>query len=112
MVRHPLCNKGDVPEGRSRSFNVAGRKVLVLNRGGAFSAFRNFCPHMGGTVRYNGSALRCEWHGALFDAATGEPRTAPAVGSGPIERVRLVEDGEELYCEIEERERSPWADDF
>lgn len=112
MAKTFLTKAHELPAGRSRTFNVDGRRVLVVNAGGGLRAYRNFCPHMGGTLRYNGCDLKCEWHGSLFDIESGEPKTPPATGSGPLDAVTIVVEGDDVYCDLPEEERSPWADDF
>lgn len=112
MEKHRLCRADAIEDGRSDVFTVGGKRIIVMRKDGAVLAYRNFCPHMGGEMRFNGCDLKCMMHGSLFDADSGEPRTAPATGSGPLERIELVEEDGELYAMVAKPERSPWADDF
>ena len=55
--------------------------VLVL-RNGTFRVLRDICPHMGGPLskgRYDPTegTLQCQWHGYVFDVATGSLRENP-----------------------------------
>lgn len=101
----------EVPPGRSRTYVTAGKRILVVNVGGEIKAFENFCPHMGGAMRYDGKRITCSWHGAQFDAKSGECRGGPALGSSLKPLVVRVE-GDALYYEPTAGEKSPWADDF
>lgn len=112
METHHLGKAAAVEEGRGVTFSVGSKRIIVMRFEGKLTAYRNFCPHMGGTVRFNGCDLVCMMHGSQFDPRTGEPRTAPATESGPLEPITLRVEGDELYAEIEPPKKSPWADDF
>jgi nitrite reductase/ring-hydroxylating ferredoxin subunit len=65
----------DVAEGKTQVV-TAGKLSLVLTRlKGKVYAFQNKCPHLGLSLargKIEGTAIRCPWHGARFDIATGE----------------------------------------
>jgi nitrite reductase/ring-hydroxylating ferredoxin subunit len=88
--RHTVATVGDIPPGRRKIVQVAGRSIGVFNVDGRFYAVRNSCPHQGGPLcvgptlglvtadrpgEFNyereGEILRCPWHGWEFDLATG-----------------------------------------
>jgi nitrite reductase/ring-hydroxylating ferredoxin subunit len=112
MAKQFICKLAEVASGHSRTFVVAGRKIFVANIGGKPKAYVNFCPHMGGSLYYDGRNIKCNWHGALFDPATGVAKTAPALEGASLEGIELMVEGEDLYYEDAKKERSPWADDF
>lgn len=72
----------DVPPGWVLKARIGAREVAVANCAGRFYALENACPHAGGPLGDNrlqdGCLLECPWHGALFDARTGEVRRGPA----------------------------------
>lgn len=77
------------------SYSVAGKEIFVFAFDGAFRAYENVCPHLGGPVclgrlvprveavvglegeivceRFSDGTvmLNCPWHGFEFDLATG-----------------------------------------
>jgi len=84
---------------------------LVANCDGQFVAYENFCPHMGGALRGDGACkIKCTWHGAAFDAKTGETTNEVVVG-GKLKPMTVTAEDDSLYWEPSE-ERSPWANDF
>lgn len=110
MVRILLGKAEEVTPGHGKTFIVQGKRIIVANMKGTLVAYENFCPHMGGMVRYDGEKkMTCGWHGAQFQAATGE-NIAGADGQ-KLKPMTVVVDGENLYWEKSE-EKSPWADDF
>ncbi|MBV8398549.1 MAG: Rieske 2Fe-2S domain-containing protein, partial [Acetobacteraceae bacterium] len=45
-----VCRDQDIPEGRGRSFDVAGLCVAILRHGGSVTALSDRCPHAGGSL--------------------------------------------------------------
>jgi nitrite reductase/ring-hydroxylating ferredoxin subunit len=111
MVKIFLGRTADVPLGKSKTFVSGGKKILVANVGGTFKAYENFCPHMGGAMRYDGKRLVCGWHGAQFDPTTGDAKGGVAEGT-KLKPMTVVAEGDSLYLESEGVAKSPWADDF
>lgn len=111
MAKVFLGKIADVPPGRSKTFVSQGKKILVANVAGDIKAYENFCPHMGGALRYDGKRLVCGWHGAQFDPATGEGKANIVEGSKLTTLVVTVE-GDALYLETDSIPKSPWASDF
>lgn len=112
MAKLFICKAAEIMAGHSRSYVVAGKKLFIANVGGSLKAYVNFCPHMGGSLYYNGKNIKCNWHGALFDAVTGEAKTAPALEGASLEAIELMVEGEDLFYDDEKKEKSLWADDF
>ncbi|MEY4744654.1 MAG: hypothetical protein RL272_599 [Candidatus Parcubacteria bacterium] len=111
MPKIPLGKITDVPPGRSKTYVAHGKKILVANVGGAIKAYENLCPHMGGAMRYDGKRLVCAWHGAQFDAETGNAKANIAEGS-KLTPVTVTVDGDVLYFDTESIPKSPWASEF
>ncbi|KAF7551886.1 hypothetical protein G7Z17_g4701 [Cylindrodendrum hubeiense] len=70
---------------------IEGGKVLLVNAGGKIQAVGAKCTHYGaplakGTLTAAGR-LTCPWHGACFNAKTGDVEDAPALDSIPIFKV-------------------------
>lgn len=96
----------------SKIFVVDGKQIVVINDRGTFRAFFNFCPHMGGALRFDGCQMYCAWHGATFDKESGEVMSGPASEGDELEGVMLSQDGEDLFVDFGEPKKSMWADDF
>jgi nitrite reductase/ring-hydroxylating ferredoxin subunit len=87
-----LCRLDDLPDGASRGFDPActGQDtVLVVRYGETLHAWRDACPHHGGTPMawkkdeyLNGARDRivCAAHGAQFDIETGVCTLGPCLG--------------------------------
>ena len=73
----------DVPEGGSRQFEAAGRKVAVFRLSGALYAMDGVCPHRGGPVgegTVENGVVACPWHGWRFEVKTGRCVNVPGGG--------------------------------
>ncbi len=107
MVRKEVCGTDDVPAGGMRRFEVDGKAVLMLERGGRFFALENRCSHMNGDLskgKQKGFVVKCPRHGAEYDIRTGEviknvgwPLLKKAKGQGTFSV--SVQDGR-LFIEI------------
>lgn len=110
MPKILLGKMSEVPPGRGKTFVVQGKVVIVANVKGELKAYENKCPHMGGSVRYDGEKkLVCSWHGAQFQAATGE--NIVGADGQRLKTLNVIAEGDDLYW-MREEERSPWADNF
>jgi 3-phenylpropionate/trans-cinnamate dioxygenase ferredoxin subunit len=94
---HVVATTGEIPPGRRKIVEIAGRSIGVFNIDGRYYALRNTCPHAGarlcegtlsglvtsttpGEYSYerDGEILRCPWHGWEFDVTTGRSWFDPA----------------------------------
>ncbi|KAG9243722.1 hypothetical protein BJ878DRAFT_107431 [Calycina marina] len=80
----------DVPIGGKIEAEVEGieeGKVLLTNVGGKVSALGNKCTHYGAPmvkgILSSGGRLTCPWHGACFNATSGDIENAPALDALP-----------------------------
>lgn len=77
-----ICDLDDIPNGRHRAFDVAGRSILIFRVSLDVHAVENRCSHLdfplaGG--RQIGFDIICRKHGARFDIRTGAATAGPAV---------------------------------
>jgi anthranilate 1,2-dioxygenase ferredoxin component len=91
----PVCHADDLADGARQTFDVNGTRILLIRTDDRFHAVSALCSHAslelgGGEVQ--GGAIRCPFHSARFDLATG--RCLTGGGLAPIEvfPVRVRED--------------------
>ena len=95
-----LCHLTDLPDGQSRGFDPDGSGqdcVFIVRQGDRLHAWRDACPHHGGTpmawrkdayLNAEGSRIVCHAHGAQFDIQTGLCTLGPCLGQS-LEPVTL-----------------------
>ena len=70
------------PDGGTLVGVVGEDRVFVWRNGDRLKAYSADCPHLGGPLDKGivvaGATIRCPWHHACFDLATGEATAAPA----------------------------------
>lgn len=107
MERHILCRLEELPELRSRRFDVADMEIVVARSGTRVFALEDRCSHDDGRfddahVRFEGESgeIECPRHGARFDLATGHATRMPAVA--PIETFAAGVDDGQIWVELPE----------
>lgn len=93
----------DVPEGGMLGGHVGDENLLVAQRDGKLFALNAKCTHYGAPLDKGlivGDTVRCPWHHARFDLASGEAVGAPALD--PVSCWKVEVEGDTLYV----RERS------
>ncbi|KAI1194671.1 hypothetical protein F5X97DRAFT_310339 [Nemania serpens] len=83
---------------------IEGAKVLLLNAGGQIKALGPKCTHYGAPlvngVLTESGRLVCPWHGACFNAKTGDVEDAPALDG--LAAFKVVEKDGAVYVQGEE----------
>lgn len=76
--------------------------ILVRTRDGTLRAYSQVCTHLSCAVVYRPEAegFFCPCHHGWFSAADGRPTAGPP--TRPLPRVRLEEDGDDVYAVAEE----------
>jgi nitrite reductase/ring-hydroxylating ferredoxin subunit len=112
-----LCDARELGEGTSRGFDPArtGRDTMFIVRRGGLHAWRNACPHWGGTsmawrkdafLNREGTRIVCAAHGAQFDIATGLCTLGPCIGE-KLAGVELIESADgSLHVDLSQLETS------
>lgn len=72
----PICASADIPEGRTRRFQVGDEKILIHHLSDGFYATQANCTHLFWPLK-NGEiiedrCIQCPFHHARFDIRTGE----------------------------------------
>lgn len=97
MARHVVAALAEIPPGKRKRVDVAGRPIVIFNVGGELFAVSNKCPHAGGSLEHAaqvglltsrgpgeysysrpGEIIRCPWHSWEFDLRTGQSWCDPA----------------------------------
>ena len=89
-----------VPIKGGKIFTVGGKRVLITQpKKGSFKAFLATCTHQGSEVsaEVKNNEIKCESHGARFDATTG---MAKAVAPRPLGKVSVSVSGGNLRVKI------------
>lgn len=82
----------EVPDGKSKMFEVEGRKVAIFNIGGSYLAIDDTCTHRGGPLsdgNFDKFKVTCPWHGAQFELGSGKVLAGPATISLSIYEIKV-----------------------
>jgi nitrite reductase/ring-hydroxylating ferredoxin subunit len=69
------CAIDDLWDGEMETFDVLGRKILLVKHDGQFFAYQSFCPHQAMPLiegKLVNGVLTCRAHLWEFDVATGK----------------------------------------
>ena len=69
-----IAHASELPVGRSKAYDVNGRKIALYHTSEGFFATDNVCPHRGGPLAEGdliGNEITCPWHLWGFDIASG-----------------------------------------
>ncbi len=83
MTKIRVAAAQEVADGTGKPFLVEGHKIAVFRIGDGWYALDDTCSHAdaslgAGEVDSDEGCVECPRHGALFDLASGHPRTMPA----------------------------------
>jgi nitrite reductase/ring-hydroxylating ferredoxin subunit len=88
-----VTSLAELPEGRMKSCQIAGREIVVCNTKSGVFAVDNICTHAFARMsegRLRGVRLICPLHGASFDVRNGNVLGAPATRPLVAHTVRVV----------------------
>ena|SRR5579883_1292129 len=91
------CTLSELTPGKCKAMELNGKRVVLVNSGGAVYALEDSCTHLGAPLSQGFLAkgsITCEWHGASFDLCTGAALNAPATEAVQIYEVRI--NGEQI----------------
>lgn len=81
----------DIPPGSMRTITVLNRDILIINVGGVLYGVEARCPHRNYPLQLGslkGRALRCGFHYAEFDIASGKVLLQPVDARSPVKGLR------------------------
>ena len=89
---------------QSRGFDIAGKKVFVVNKDNQFYVYENSCPHLQIELEFNdddfldidNELIICSNHGALFEIQSGNCVAGPCIGDH-LEVVKFEIRGGAIY---------------
>uniref|UniRef100_A0A3P8WPM6 AIF family member 3 n=1 Tax=Cynoglossus semilaevis TaxID=244447 RepID=A0A3P8WPM6_CYNSE len=94
-VEASVCHVKDLENGQMREVDLGGGRALLIKEHGEFSALAHKCPHYGAPLVkgvLSKGHVRCPWHGACFNIATGDIEDFPGLDSLPTFQVRVEKD--------------------
>ena len=102
MVKVLVGKTSELGDGKMTHVTAGGKEVLVANVGGTYHAMSNICTHAGAELHegeLNGNELKCPWHGARWDATTGNlvwfPQKLKELGN-----YKVTVENDTIYLEI------------
>jgi len=83
MATHVVCELSSLDEAVPLRASIGELDVVVVRCGSELYCLENVCSHehfalSDGEVDPSTCEIECARHGAMFDLATGEPRSLPA----------------------------------
>ncbi|XP_046904445.1 apoptosis-inducing factor 3 isoform X1 [Hypomesus transpacificus] len=94
-VEASVCHVKDLENGQMREVDLGTGRALLIKEHGEFSAIGHKCPHYGAPLVkgvLSKGHVRCPWHGACFNIATGDIEDFPGLDSLPTFQVRVEKD--------------------
>uniref|UniRef100_A0A8D0ANP6 AIF family member 3 n=1 Tax=Sander lucioperca TaxID=283035 RepID=A0A8D0ANP6_SANLU len=94
-VEASVCHVKDLENGQMREVDLGSGRALLIKEHGEFSAMAHKCPHYGAPLVkgvLSKGHVRCPWHGACFNIATGDLEDFPGLDSLPTFQVRVEKD--------------------
>ncbi|CAG8621509.1 10653_t:CDS:10 [Ambispora gerdemannii] len=107
MSEYLVAKVSDIGEGKMKEVVLgdSGNKVLLSKINGQINATSHKCTHYGaplvkGVLSSDGRIV-CPWHGACFNASTGDIEDAPALYN--LFKFKVITKEENIYVEAEEQ---------
>lgn len=96
-----IAKTNELADGQMKEVRVQDRCILLLRFDGEYKAYTPECPHKGAPLAegfLHKGRLRCPWHQAVFDAASGDLLEPPALDQLPHYDVHI--DGEDVIVSL------------
>ncbi|KAM4050849.1 apoptosis-inducing factor 3 isoform 1-T2 [Anomaloglossus baeobatrachus] len=92
MVEASVCHAKDLENGQMREVDLGCGKALLIKQNGEYYAMGHKCPHYGAPLVkgvLSKGRVRCPWHGACFNIATGDIEDFPGLDGLPKFQVKI-----------------------
>jgi nitrite reductase/ring-hydroxylating ferredoxin subunit len=96
-----VASTSELTPGVMKSYQVAGKEILIANVNGSYYSIDNHCTHIGGPLaigKLDGYVVTCPLHGSQFDVRTGAVVRSPARMPEPRHEVRV--EGSDLLVKV------------
>lgn len=96
-----VASTSEILPGMMKSYQIAGREILIANVNGNYYSIDNRCTHIGGPLAQGklvGNVVQCPLHGSQFDVRTGAVVRSPARMPEPTHELRV--DGSDLMVKV------------
>src|SRR4051812_22973816 len=90
-----ICALAELGDEEARAFELGGVEGILIRSGGRLFACERYCPHEEFPLEFgqvHGTTLRCTYHGAEFDLASGAVVSPPAARPLRVYPVRVEAD--------------------
>jgi len=87
-----VASTSELAPGMMKSYQVAGKEILIANVNGSYYSIDNRCTHVGGPLargKLTGNVVECPLHGSQFDVRTGAVVRSPARMPEPRHEVKV-----------------------
>ncbi|XP_076845972.1 apoptosis-inducing factor 3 isoform X1 [Brachyhypopomus gauderio] len=94
-IEAAVCHVKDLENDQMREVDMGIGRALLIKEHGEFWAMGHKCPHYGAPLVkgvLSKGHVRCPWHGACFNIATGDIEDFPGLDSLPTFQVRVEKD--------------------
>ncbi|XP_078492604.1 apoptosis-inducing factor 3-like [Ciona intestinalis] len=98
IVEAYACKVGEMKDGEMREVSVGDGKALLVRHQGEYSAIGHKCTHYGAPLvkgALRDGRVRCPWHGACFNAKTGDIEDFPGLDCVPKHDI-VIQDGDKV----------------
>jgi 3-phenylpropionate/trans-cinnamate dioxygenase ferredoxin subunit len=92
---------GDIPCGKGKQVEIAGKTLALFNSNGTYYAIDGICTHRSAPLAEGdcaGDVVCCPWHGAHFSLTTGAHLSPPATRGVKAYPVQVV--GDEIQIDV------------
>jgi len=96
-----VCALSELGDPDARPVEMGELEVLIVQSGGQLYACQRYCTHEEFPLEFgqvHDNVLRCTYHGAEFDLATGAVRCLPATEGLQLYPVRV--EGDDVLVEL------------
>lgn len=102
MAKVVVGKTSEIPQGKMIHTTAAGKEILVANVDGRYYAINDICNHAGAELHEGelaGNEITCPWHGAKWDASTGNLISFPQKLKG-LESYKVIVENETVYVDV------------